>query len=63
MSKYINVADMIQNIVIKTIKEKGFVQVIRCKECKWYDGRGTCMNIGIAMLEPDWFCADGKRKE
>lgn len=39
------------------------VAVVRCRECKWYDGCGTCMEIGIAMLEPNWFCADGKRKE
>ncbi len=38
-------------------------QIIRCKDCKHYDGDGTCIKIGIAMLTDDWFCADGERKD
>ena len=37
-------------------------ELIRCKDCKYYDGHGTCMKIGIAMLTDDWYCADGVKK-
>ena len=35
------------------------VEVVRCKDCKFYyaNGGDTC------ITEPDWFCADGERKE
>ena len=38
-------------------------ELVRCKDCKNYDGDGTCLKIGIAMLTDDWFCADGERKD
>ena len=37
--------------------------VVYCKDCKHYDGEGTCLKIGIAMLDDDWFCADGEKEE
>ena len=40
-------------------------QIIRCEDCKWYNG-GTCINASSPLYEeerePDWFCADGKHK-
>ena len=41
--------------------------VVRCKDCNYYDGDenigiGTCVKNGVCST-PDWFCADGKRKE
>ena len=38
-------------------------EIIRCKNCKYYDGNGTCMKNGIAFLTDNWFCADGERKD
>lgn len=38
-------------------------ELIRCKDCKYYDGNGTCMKNGIALLADRWFCADGERQE
>lgn len=51
------------------------VEVVRCKDCKYYqtdDIKCPC-NIGLAhattdaeytwIPEPDWFCADGERRE
>lgn len=38
-------------------------EIIRCKDCKHYDGDGTCMKIGIAFLTDDWFCAYGERRD
>lgn len=52
-----------------------FVKVVRCKDCKYYqtdDVKCPC-NIGLEnpvpdaeytwVPEPDWFCADGERRE
>lgn len=44
---------------------KDYVQVVRCKDCKWYD------NIGCALIivdeedrpKPDDYCSYGERKE
>lgn len=41
--------------------------LVKCKDCKHLgenDGYYFCNAIGIAFGDkPDWFCADGERKE
>jgi len=38
-------------------------ELVRCKDCKWYDPRCTlCDNCGLPR-EPRFFCADGRRAE
>jgi hypothetical protein len=49
------------------------VAVVRCRDCKWNGDDCTwCMNPNLALggdytsclyIEPNWFCADGERKE
>lgn len=37
-------------------------EIVRCKDCKWYDERiSLCDNCGLPR-EQTFFCADGKRK-
>lgn len=37
--------------------------IVRCKDCKWYDERiSMCDNCGLPR-EQTFFCADGKRNE
>lgn len=37
-------------------------EVVRCKDCKWYDERfSICDDCGLPR-EQTFFCADGKRK-
>ena len=37
-------------------------ELIRCKNCKWYDERiSICENCGLPR-EQTFFCADGKRR-
>lgn len=46
------------------IGSKDFVNVVRCKECR-FNFDGFCDSEGVtsnALVEPDWFCADGERK-
>lgn len=40
--------------------------LVRCKDCKYgidWDGRLGCEWHGFYRTEPNWFCADGKRKD
>ena len=48
-------------------------EIVRCKDCKWasYDcewclnpDSGVCGDDATHLyIEPNWYCADGKRKE
>ena len=38
-------------------------ELIRCKDCKHYDGNECMIRMGWFPVSPEWFCADGKRKE
>lgn len=50
-------------------KLKGMTQIVRCKDCTFYEN-GGCGNTdsdspckNLLDVKPDWFCADGERKE
>lgn len=55
--------------IIDRLKKDDFVQVVRCKDCKW--GRVSCGNIEchVDLNIPseyhgyDWYCPNGERKE
>lgn len=41
------------------------VEVVRCKDCKWFSAKGFCKHPdgGAGNIRPaDWFCADGERE-
>ena len=44
-------------------------EIIRCKDCKYFLEDGDCFCENIEQYEheksvsPDWFCADGERRE
>ena len=54
-----------------TFEDLGYVQVVRCKDCKHYDKDPYCKGFGdctgacdnLVKVHDDWFCADGERKE
>ena len=50
-----------------TIVKEDAVPVVRCKDCYYYmDYENRCFNEKITadnIIEPNWFCADGERKE
>jgi hypothetical protein len=46
----------------KLLKEQE--AVVRCKDCKHYDPEEQRCGDGLdGIFAPDWFCADGERKE
>ena len=49
-------------------KAEDVVRVVRCKDCKFYsrctDHQGICTNRYMdGFIVPDWYCADGERKD
>lgn len=63
------VVNMNMDEIIERLKKDDFVQVVRCKDCKW--GRESCGNIEchVDLNIPseyhgyDWYCPNGERKE
>ena len=55
-------SDAIDDALALLKEQEGQTEIVRCKDCKYYDGNGTCMKNGIALLPDYWFCADGDRK-
>ena len=42
---------------------KEHTEIVRCEDCKYFGGANNpCGAINI-YTKPDWFCADGERKE
>ena len=39
------------------------VPVVRCRECKHYDGKWMCKISGVPSRKPNDFCSYGERKE
>ena len=39
------------------------VEVVRCRECKHYDGKWMCKISGVPSRKPNDFCSYGERKE
>lgn len=48
----------------KKYEELEIPEIIRCKDCKYYDDDEYCTNGVFAdwQLNPNWFCADGERR-
>lgn len=40
-----------------------FVEVVRCKDCKHYDGKWLCSIGGVPSRKKDDFCSYGERSE
>ena len=38
------------------------VPVVRCRECKHYDGKWMCKISGVPSRKPNDFCSYGERK-
>ena len=46
------------------IHELPKTEVVRCKDCKHYDSETqSCLDGLDGIFQPDWFCADGTRKD
>lgn len=55
------------NAAIAAIDELPTVEIIHCRECKYYNKRyaacGNAIDSTIRLVLPNWFCGDGRRKE
>ena len=49
---------------MKVMKTSEMQPVIRCKDCKhWYKHHCSHGICATEKTDPDWFCADGERKD
>ena len=49
---------------VQNIESVDAVPVVRCGECKYFDGDQCCDKIGILVIDAELFyCADGERKD
>lgn len=39
------------------------VEVVRCKDCKYYEPNGVCANINFLSVKPNDFCSYAERTE
>ena len=63
LKKYANYPEPLSVIVKKAVEVLKEQQIIRCKDCKYYNSlMGHCKD-GRSYPSPKWFCADGERKE
>ena len=55
----------LREIVHKTLENNDFVQVVRCKDCRYNKGKNKCLNEHsiIDIPKDDDFCSYGERKE
>ena len=40
-----------------------WVELVRCKDCKYNDDGECIIKAGWFPVKPDWYCADGKMEE
>ena len=42
-------------------------EIVRCKDCKWFhqafENEGRCIKHDNDFHKPDWFCADGRKRD
>ena len=75
--KYVKLDDIIETLEhewgyegmseeLEKLHAANVVEVVRCKECKWWHNEIDCRNTsGLYRFVPngDWFCASGERRE
>ena len=49
--------------VLEDMQTVDAVPVVRCRECKHYDGKWMCKISGVPSRKPNDFCSYGERKE
>ena len=51
--------------LVEYLKRDGtLVEVVRCRDCKFYENGHGCDLLDVFMLNmDDWFCAGGERRE
>ena len=76
MSRVNLVVDVDKDELLKALRydrdqyEKGYAEgrqarendIVRCKDCKWFETPYWCHNIG-AMMEPNGFCSLAERRD
>ena len=57
-------AELKEVIAYENGYKKRDAEIVRCKDCKWYEPKWGCSLLDLLKTDMDkWFCADGERKE
>lgn len=49
---------------IEAMRQAGITELVRCKDCKhYYKGHCQCEDTIYWNRDPEWFCADGVKKD
>lgn len=54
------------NSAVKIVQDAPIVdavEVVRCRDCKYYDGKWLCKISGVPSRKPCDFCSYGERKD
>lgn len=49
--------------LLEDVERVDAVPVVRCKDCKWHEGKYLCRNTGNYGIGDDDFCSLAERKE
>lgn len=52
----------LDRLAVETVPSADAVEVVRCKDCKWYDIEELCLREGMVMSSDD-YCSYGERKD
>lgn len=66
MAEYVILDEFLSEEAKESADAQGHLhELVRCRNCKhgcdWDNGKWKCIKNG-GMHEPNWFCADGRRK-
>ena len=51
-----------EECVVNDVPTVDAVPVVRCRDCKYYDGKWMCKISGVPSRKPNDFCSYGERK-
>ena len=54
-------ANAVAHGILKDVPSADVVEVVRCKDCKWWDGN-DCKARDIDVVDVDDFCSYGERR-
>ena len=73
MKEYIILDDFLDDETMASANAQGYLrELVRCRECKYFvENTWECSRLcdrfgdeySDARVYPDWFCADGERKD
>ena len=55
--------ELVPMLLDEVRKYMDVVEVVRCRNCTWFDPQRVCLRHGRFVENSNWYCADGERGE